>query len=222
MKIFLTSILLLTTTSTAFASTNGIYTAIKLQHVEQTMSSALLTSPRVSNRVADPDRQTSFSGALAVGYAFEGDWRLEGEYTTRNQGNFKSHWAPFNANVNNLQVESERFMLNGYKDFFVTERVSVYAMTGLGVARANADGYQTSTDRRFAANTQNNLAYSVGLGLDVDLGNKLTVGAGYRYLHMGNVETGYNTFANRINARDEQLKGKLREQNLFLSLRQGF
>ncbi|NWB28171.1 porin family protein [Pseudomonas gingeri] len=212
----------MTATSAAVASTNDIYTAIKLQHVEQTMSNSRLTSPRVSNRVDAPDRQTSFSGALAVGYVLEGGWRLEGEYTTRNRGNFTSYWAPFNANVNNLRVESERFMLNGYKDFPVTERVSVYATTGLGVARVSADGYQTTTDRRFARNTQNNLAYSAGLGLDVDLGNKLTVGAGYRYLYMGNVETGYNTFANRINARDEQLKGRLHEQNLFLSLRQGF
>jgi hypothetical protein len=36
------------------------------------------------------------------------------------------------------------------------------------------------------------------------------------------VETGYNTFANRINARDEQLKGKLREQNLFVEARMSF
>jgi uncharacterized protein YjbJ (UPF0337 family) len=39
---------------------------------------------------------------------------------------------------------------------------------------------------------------------------------------MGKVETGYNTFANRINARDEQLKGKLKEQNVFLEARLAF
>ena len=39
---------------------------------------------------------------------------------------------------------------------------------------------------------------------------------------MGDVETGYNTFANRVNARDEQLKGKLKEQNVFLEARYTF
>ena len=39
---------------------------------------------------------------------------------------------------------------------------------------------------------------------------------------MGKVETGHNTFVNRANARDEQLKGRLSEQNLFVEARLAF
>lgn len=95
-------------------------------------------------------------------------------------------------------------------------------MAGVGVAQIDADGYQARDTRQFANNRQYNFAYSVGLGLDAKVSEKVTVGAGWRYVDMGDVETGYNTFANRINARDEQLKGKLKEQNVFLEARMSF
>ena len=60
------------------------------------------------------------------------------------------------------------------------------------------------------------------MGLEAKVSEQITLGTGYRYIAMGDVETGYNTFANRVNARDEQLKGKLKEQNLFLEARYSF
>lgn len=147
---------------------------------------------------------------------------MEGEYTMPNSSAFKSYWAPFNANVNNLQVNSQRLMLNGYKDIPINHWLSFYGMAGMGVARIEAKGYQTIDTRRFANNRQHNFAYSVGMGLEAKANEQLTLGAGYRYVAMGDVETGYNTFANRINARDEQLKGKLKEQNVFLEARLSF
>jgi opacity protein-like surface antigen len=207
---------------TPYAHAENWYGSLKLNHARQSLSSALLTSPRVTDRVEAPDSSTSIVASFATGYAFADGWRLEGEYTMPKNSTFKSYWAPFNANVNSLQVHSQRLMLNGYKDIPINDWLSFYGMVGVGVARINAEGYQTNETRRFASNRQHHFAYSVGMGLEAKISEQLTLGAGYRYIAMGDVETGYNTFANRVNARDEQLKGKLKEQNMFLEARVSF
>lgn len=214
--------ILLATFTTSHAQAESWYGSAKLNSARQNLSSALLTSPRVTERVQAPDSTKSLVASFAMGYAFTDGWRMEGEYTMPNSSAFKSYWAPFNANVNNLQVNSQRLMLNGYKDIPINHWLSFYGMAGMGVARVEAEGYQTVDIRRFANNRQHNFAYSVGMGLEAKANEKLTLGAGYRYVAMGDVETGYNTFANRINARDEQLKGKLKEQNVFLEARLSF
>lgn len=214
--------LLLLCVASQVSHAEGLYGSIKILSAQQDLADALLTSPRVSNRIVSPGSSTDIGGSVAIGYGFKNDWRLETEYTLKQDSEFKSYWAPFNANVNNMQVSSERLMLNGYKDFPLTEHVSVYAMAGVGVAHISSQGYQSRTTRRFANNSQNNFAYALGVGADLKLTQQMTVGVGYRYIDLGDIETGYNTFANRINARDEQLKGKLREQNLYVEARMSF
>jgi opacity protein-like surface antigen len=216
------SLLLLAAAISPLSHAEGLYGSVKLLGAQQDLSNSLLTSPRVSHRVGNPDSNKGLGGSVALGYGFKGDWRLEGEYTLKQDSDFKSHWAPFNANVNNMQVSSSRLMLNGYKDFPLNDYLSLYAMAGVGVAHVSSEGYQTNASRRFANNSQNNFAYAVGFGADLKLTEQITLGSGYRYVDMGDIETGYNTFANRINARDEQLKGKLREQNLYVEARMAF
>lgn len=204
------------------AYAEGWYASAKLNSSHQKLSNALLTSPRVTDRIANPDSNKQFSGSFALGYAFTDGWRLEGEYTTRTDNEFDSHWAPFDANVNRLQTDSQRFMLNGYKDFAVNNWLSFYGMAGIGLAQINAEGFQGNESRRFENSRQYNLAYSLGLGATTKVTETISLGAGYRYVALGDIETGYNTFANRINARDEQLKGKLSDQNVFLEARASF
>lgn len=214
--------LLLAAITTTSAQAESWYGSAKFNSARQNLASSLLTSPRVSERVEAPDSSKTFTSSFSVGYAFAEGWRLEGEYTMPSNSTFKSYWAPFNANVNSLHTHSQRLMLNGYKDIAINQWLSFYGMAGVGVARIDAEGYQTNDTRRFASNRQHNLAYSVGMGLEAKVSEQVTLGAGYRYIAMGDVETGYNTFANRINARDEQLKGKLKEQNVFLEARLSF
>ncbi|MGL6242175.1 outer membrane protein [Pseudomonas sp.] len=216
------SLLILAAAFSHVSHAEGLYGSIKIQSVQQDLADALLTSPRVSNRIISPDSNKDVGGSIAFGYGFNGGWRLESEYTIKQDSEFKSYWAPFNANVNNMQVSSRRLMINGYKDFPLTDNLSLYAMVGMGVAHINSEGYQSNTSRRFADNSQNNFAYALGVGADLKLTQQVTVGTGYRFVDMGDIETGYNTFANRINARDEQLKGKLREQNLYVEARVSF
>lgn len=214
--------LLISSFAISGAQAESWYGSAKLNSARQNLSSSLLTSPRVTDQVETPDSSKTFTGSFALGYAFNEGWRLEGEYTTRSSSTFDSRWAPFNANVNRLEVDSQRLMLNGYKNIPINDWLSFYGMAGIGLAKIDAEGYQGNPNRQFASNTQYNFAYSVGLGLEAKVSEKLTLGSGWRYVDMGKVETGYNTFANRINARDEQLKGKLKEQSVFLEARLAF
>jgi opacity protein-like surface antigen len=216
------SVLLMAAAFSHLSHAEGLYGSIKIQSAQQDLSNSLLTSPRVTHRVISPDSNKDTGGSVALGYGITGDWRLETEYSIKQDSEFKSHWAPFNANVNNMRVSSKRLMVNGYKDFPLNEHLSLYAMAGMGVAHVSSEGYQSNRSRRFASNSQNNFAYAVGVGADLKLSQQITLGTGYRYIDMGDIETGYNTFANRSNARDEQLKGKLREQNLYVEARMTF
>lgn len=195
------------------------YLALRLQNASQKLHDAELTSPRVDHRIKSPSNDRDLNGAIALGRGFDDGWRAEVEYTLRKNSQFDSHWSPFDANVNRMEVNSQRLMLNGFKDFALTDKLSWYLMAGAGVAHVQSEGYQGNPSRQFAKNGQNNFAWSLGLGMDYALTDKITLGSGYRYVDMGKIETGRNTFANRINARDEQLKGKLTEQSLFVEVR---
>ncbi|TKJ80667.1 porin family protein [Pseudomonas sp. CFBP13509] len=214
----LSSFLFLTAIATPYAQAEAWYGSAKFNSARQNLSSALLTSPRVTERVEAPDSTKTFTGSYAVGYAFANGWRAEGEYTLSGSSTFDSFWSPF-TNVNRLEADSQRVMVNGYKNIPLTHWLSFYGMAGMGVAQIDAEGFQSNDTRRFASHRQYNFAYSVGLGLDAKVNDRISFGTGWRYVDMGRIETGYNTFTNRINARDEQLKGKLKEQSVFFETR---
>lgn len=200
----------------------GYYATARVVGAFDNATNMELTSPRVTNRVGGPDGNSSVTGAVALGYQFGNGWRAEGEYTFKRTDNFVSYWAPFDANANEFHVSAQRLMLNGYKDFDLGRGFSVYGTLGVGVAIVSADGWQTNDTRRFASRTQTNLAYSAGAGVSYAINKRFSIDVGYRYVDMGNVETGYNTFANRVLARDEQLKSKLSSNEVFIGLRGRF
>ncbi|OED10906.1 outer membrane protein [Burkholderia sp. A2] len=210
------------TKKTADASDAGYYATGRVIGAFDNAVNMELTSPRVASRVGGPETGSNVTGSLGLGYQFGNGWRAEGEYVFKRTNNFTSYWAPFDANANEFHVSAQRLMLNGYKDFDLGRGFSVYGTLGIGVAIVSADGWQTNDTRRFASKTQTNLAYSAGAGVSYAINKRFSIDLGYRYVDMGNVETGFNTFANRINARDEQLKSKLSSNEVFIGLRGRF
>lgn len=195
------------------------YLSLRLQSASQTLHDADLTSPRVDHRIKSPSRYRDLNGAIALGRKFDEGYRVEAEYTLPKNSEFDSYWSPFDPNVNRMQVTSQRLMINGFKDFALTDKLSWHLMAGAGLAHIQSEGYQGNPSRQFAENGQNNFAWSLGVGADYALTDTITLGSGYRYVDMGKIETGRNTFVNRISARDEQLKGRLTEQNLYFEVR---
>lgn len=200
----------------------GYYGSVKLQSATQSAHGMELTSPRVTQRIAGPEHDRHAAGSIALGYQFGNGWRAEGEYTLKRDTRFVSYWAPFDANANEFQVASQRLMVNGYKDFPLGRNVSVYASVGLGVAKVSAQGWQGNTSRQFARQSQNNLSYALGAGVSYAVTPTVSIDLGYRYVDMGKVESGFNTFVNRVSARDEQLKARLTSNEVFVGLRSRF
>lgn len=201
---------------------DSLYGSIKLGSSTQNLNSSELKGSGVTGRLNDPALQRNALSGFALGYSLSQAWRFEGEYSAPQKSGFKTRWAPHDSTLNNQQVDSQRLMLNGYRDFHLSQAFSLYGTLGMGVAFIESNGYQGSHDRKFTRNDQTNMAYSAGLGANYKLSEKVTLGGGYRYVYMGQVETGRNSFANALGARDEQLKGRLGERDIFMEARYSF
>jgi opacity protein-like surface antigen len=206
----------------AQSTDKGQYVAVRAIHAKHHANNLEVTSPRVATMVDSRNSDNSFNAALAYGWHAGDNWRVEGELVIGPRDRYTSYWAPFEANANEFKVRTRRGMVNAYRDFPISKDVSLYASAGLGVVRATADGWQGNPERQFASRTQTNLAYSVGAGLSFAVNQNFTMDLGYRFVDMGHVETSFNTFANRINARDEQLMGDLVSHEVVLGGRFSF
>ncbi len=89
----------------------------------------------------------------------------------------------------------------------------------MGVAKIKAGGWQGNTSRTYADSTQNNLAYSLGAGISYSPLGNLSIDIGYRYLDMGKIESGYNTFSNVRGQKDEKMKARLASSELTIGTR---
>lgn len=69
--------LLLSAFATAYAQAESWYGSAKFNNARQNLSSSLLTSPRVTERVDAPDSSKSFvaSSPLAIALTMAGDWK---------------------------------------------------------------------------------------------------------------------------------------------------
>jgi len=218
----LTAFLLITALPFAAQASGGEYVAIRGHVTEHRASNLELTSPRVSAQIARQNTDRSIAPSLAWGTVLAYNLRIEGELTAPSKDRFTSHWSPFDANANELAVRAQRMMFNLYRDLPISDALSFHVGAGLGVVRARADGWQGTVERRFASRSQNNLAYSLGAGFSYAVSPGVALDLGYRYVDMGHVETGFNTFVNRINARDEQLMGDLVSHEIVLGGRVNF
>ncbi|WP_072445277.1 MULTISPECIES: outer membrane protein [unclassified Burkholderia] len=208
--------------SQSVSSGNNNYGAVRLLGATAHMNNAELTSPRAMQRIDGPDSSTRLNGSIALGREFSGGWRFETEYTLPRRSEFVTYWAPFGGNANQMDVSAQRLMFNGYKDFHLTSGLSAYGSLGLGIARVGVKGWQGDRTREFEQRSQNNLAYSLGAGVNYRINKRFTMEAGYRFVDSGKVESGFNTFANRTNTRDEQLKGNLISSEFFMGVRGAF
>ncbi len=84
------ALLLLATVLSNASFAEGFYGSVKIQSVQQDLANSLLTSPRVSHRVASPDSNKDVGGSLALGFGTKDHWRLETENSITKDSNVKS------------------------------------------------------------------------------------------------------------------------------------
>lgn len=199
---------------------SGYYGAVKLLHARQAAENMDTSSrPGVGQFVSGDEKHNFFNGAIAAGYQFGNGWRSEGEYVFKKKSEYTSGSTTFASSYNHHKVDAQRLMLNVYRDYALGYDFSVYGMLGLGVAKVKSDGWQGNTSRQYASSTQNNLTYSIGAGVTYTAIERLSFDLGYRYVDMGNIESGYNNFTNARGLKDEQMKARLVSNEFTLGAR---
>lgn len=225
-RVFLISFLSLGVSSAAFAAENdkeGYYGALNLINTyQQANNMALSERPGIGSFVAGTERNRFLNGSVAAGYQYGNGWRTEGEYVFKKNKEYTSGSSTFATSFNHMKTDSQRMMLNVYRDYQLVDKLAVYATLGVGIAKVKVGGWQGNDSRQFAENTQTNFAYSVGAGVSYEVLDNLAVYAGYRYVDMGNVESGLNTFANARGLQDENLRARLVNNEYLVGARYTF
>ncbi|CQI89472.1 Adhesin/invasin protein PagN [Yersinia rohdei] len=199
---------------------SGYYGSLKLLHARQSAENMNTSSrPGVGEFVSGEEKHNFYNGSLAAGYQFGNGWRTEGEYVFKKKSEYTSGSSIFATSYNHHKVDVQRLMLNVYRDYALGYDISIYGTLGLGLAKVESSGWQGNTSRQYTENTQTNLAYSVGAGVSYAMMNNLSIDLGYRYVDMGNVESGYNNFTNARRLQDEQMKAHLISSEFTLGAR---
>ncbi|ALV92585.1 MULTISPECIES: outer membrane protein [Pantoea] len=207
-------------TAAASDTSEGYYASAKyLQSQQRAKEMDTSARPGVGQFVAGNEKASNAAAALAAGYQWGNGWRTEGEYTFGQKSEFTSGSSTFATSYNHLQTDVQRLMLNVYRDYQIGYNVALYGTTGVGVSKIKAGGWQGNTSRQYASTTQNNLTYSIGAGISYTPIEQISLDLGYRYVDMGKIESGYNTFANARGLKDEQMKARLVENQFVLGAR---
>ncbi|MBA0098765.1 outer membrane protein [Stenotrophomonas indicatrix] len=178
--------------------------------------------PGIGQFVPGEERKEFATGAVGVGYTFSNGWRTEGEYTFRRNNTFTSGSSTFATSFNVNDIESQRLMLNVYRDFAIADGWSVYGNGGIGLVHVKSGGWQGNESRRYIDTTRTQLAWALGAGVSYAPIDRLTMDLGYRYVSMGTAESGWNAFPNARGLQDEKLSLDLTSREIYLGARYAF
>ncbi|MEI9600334.1 outer membrane protein [Moellerella wisconsensis] len=222
LRILIVATVLASSIGSALASTSneGYYGAARLSKVWQKADSMDTSSrPGIGQFVSSDDKDDFYNSSLATGYQFGNGWRTEAEYTFNKKAEYTSGSTSFPASFNHHKTESQRLMLNAYRDYEIYQGVSVYGTIGIGIAKVKSSGWQGNISRQYASNTDTNLVYSLGAGVSYEPIDRLNFDLGYRYVDLGKIESGMNLFANARGLQDEQMKAHLKSQEIVFGVR---
>lgn len=219
MKVKLFVFLFSSTILNDVANAEGYYISGKAMTGSQ-YASSMDTSlrPRIGSFIEVDNKSSIKRGSFAFGYAFDNYWQVEAEYNTSVDSHFQSGSSRFSNSLNNYQIDSEKMMVNAYRNFPVYGNLSLYGQAGLGVAKVKVGGWQRVEENQFSTNKQTNIAYSIGAGARVAVNANISADLGYRYTDLGKVESGFNNFQNFSGLKDEQLKANLTDQEIYFGL----
>lgn len=205
------------------AVAEGYYGSAKYLFSEQRANDLDTSSrPGVGQFVSGQEKEHLGGASLAAGYQYGNGWRTEGEYTFRQKTEYTSGSTAFPTSFNHLKARTERLMFNAYRDYALGYGISVFGTAGVGISKIKASGWQGNTSRQYDSNTQNNFTYAIGAGVSYSPVANLSFDAGYRYIDMGKIESGYNEFANARGLKDEQMKARLVSSEFTLGTRYVF
>ena len=126
-------------------------------------------------------------------------------------------WWRSNPLMQRIKVDSERVMFNGYYNLKEMEMATVYLSAGIGVSFNKTDATQGASSE-FDDETSTALAWSLGAGRSRVLTNGWSVDFGYRYVDLGEADTGMSEFS----PWDEHFEGELDTHEAIVGIRYSF
>jgi opacity protein-like surface antigen len=116
------------------------YAAFRLGTSNNDISGLQAINPRVTS-VTGTTIQNAGLTSLAVGHRYRNNWRAELEYSDRRSANMvvSTLGAGFSGR-NELKVKSWSVMANGYYDYPLNERFTLFGQLGLGYSRLSMGG----------------------------------------------------------------------------------
>lgn len=155
----------------------------------------------------DLDMDSSAFGGVAIGHNYSSNLRAEVALNVFGNSDFTGPWTYTvpatpgpHASVTG-SVKSVALMANGYYAFETSGNVKPFVTAGLGVARnsvgtwSRVNAAATPVTRSFAGDSKTSLAWSVGLGVAVDVGPVMgsapaTLELAWRYFDLGTAQGG--------------------------------
>ena len=201
-----------------FAEGNsGYYVGFKTGVSIQDYTDVNFINPRITGTSRDNDSDSAAIVSFQVGKTLSNfPVRLEIEYASTGEVNFDRFHTPFPTIRQRIIVDSERVMFNVFYDRSYSP-FSVYVGAGVGLAINNTDALQ-DTASEFADKTLTHLAWSIGAGVAKNISTNHTLEMGYRYIDLGEANTGISQFA----PNDEEFRGKLDAHEIILGVRYNF
>jgi outer membrane autotransporter protein len=208
----------------AIAGQTGVYIAPKFIYSYQRIDNAELkgsiTGIGSESVGLSSQKDSSFGGALAIGYNFQQNFdlpiRTEIEYAMRSEskGDFSDAYYIGGALIKesgSMKFGVQSVFLNVFFDINTGTQFTPYVGGGLGVAIIDTDGnYKVTEDGNTlfdnsASNSETNFAFNLAAGVGYDVSDNFTLDLGYRYADFGEGETG-----NVIDVSNVSLKGEAR------------
>jgi len=191
----------------------------------------------------DPDPQVFFDldidstamAGIAIGRSYGNGWRAEAALNMFGSTNFSGPWSYTIPEINGPHADMEgsvrsvALFANGYYDFATGGRATPFVTAGVGVARNTMGDWtrinlaEDAVRRTFQGASNTDFAWSVGLGVALDVGPvkgsapaKLELT--WRYFDLGSVSGG-TTPLNGSGSPTEALNFDLSDQVISIGLR---
>ncbi|MEE2980263.1 MAG: outer membrane beta-barrel protein [Pseudomonadota bacterium] len=200
-------VILIGTDAHAGVNDRGFYIGLRaLPAVSDAADEAIAGGPGGTLKQNGDDPELTIGAGIMVGYHWRSHdlpLRLEIEYAHRLQLDFdaENSGPPLVGYKND--VTSDSLMFNAYFDFATDTPWRPYVGVGLGWARNESDVERTNlatSARESRSETVNNFAYSLQTGVRVAISESWVGELGYRFLDMGEIETGSFTTGDAISA----------------------
>jgi outer membrane immunogenic protein len=216
---FLLSLVFVLFAYSSAVAESGYYLGFKTGASIQDYTDVSFVNPRITTGVAkDNDTDTTALISFQLGKTLSSSTRVEVEYAkTTDTATFDRYYNNFPTTLQQIKVDSERLMFNGYYNLKEMKMATVYLSAGVGIAFNDTDATQ-GTSSEFNEETSTSVAWSLGAGLSRVIAEGWSMDVGYRYVDLGEADTGMSEFS----PFDEHFEGELDTHEVIVGIRSSF